>query len=82
MSPVLGIFCIGGVAGFHRVIALVGEAIGESTWLLEDLTFTKVMLTLLFGDAQTTFLAMSALLPRITRSELQQVCYMSASLVS
>lgn len=74
-----GIFCGGGVPGCQSVIALVGEeTMGEiSDRLGGGLTLTKLMLTRLLEEGQTTCLAMSALFPRITRSDLHQVYHVT-----
>jgi hypothetical protein len=58
--------------GCQSVMALVGDGSGLRSTGVDGLTLTKVMLTRLLDDGHTTWRAMSALFPRITRSDLQR----------
>jgi hypothetical protein len=52
-------------------MALVGDETGLRSTGVDGLTLAKVMLTRRLDDGHTTWRAMSALFPRMTRRDLQ-----------
>jgi hypothetical protein len=52
-------------------MALVGDEIGLRSTGVDGLTLANVMLTRRLDDGHTTWRAMSALFPRMTRRDLQ-----------
>jgi len=81
MAPLTGAFCAkhAGAAtwaaaagcGCQGVMALVGDGSGLRSTGVDGLTRANVMLTRRLDDGHTTWRAMSALLPRMTRRDLQ-----------